>query len=130
MWIWKPSPSAKMNFLNPHVGTGAFICDGATIEDNGFVGHGVTFTNDSYPRSTTPEGDLKTERDWNVEPTLVKRGASIGSGATILPNLIIGENGLVGCGSVVARDVPAAAIVAGTPARVQRVRIPVLKATE
>ena len=101
-----------------------FICEGVTIEDNVFVGHGVTFTNDSYPRSTTPEGDLKTERDWNVEPTLVKRGASIGSGATILPNLIIGENALVGAGSVVTRDVPADAIVAGNPARVQRFLTP------
>jgi UDP-2-acetamido-3-amino-2,3-dideoxy-glucuronate N-acetyltransferase len=94
------------------------------------VCHRVTFTNDSYPRSMTPEGDLKTERDWNVEPTLVKRGASIGSGATILPNLIIGENALVGAGTVVTRDVPAVAIVAGNPASIQRFRIPVLKATE
>jgi len=101
-----------------------FICEGVTIEDNVFVGHGVTFTNDSYPRSTTPEGDLKTERDWNVEPTLVKKGASIGSGATILPNLIIGENALVGAGSVVTRDVPAGAIVAGNPARIQRFLTP------
>ena len=94
------------------------------------MGHGVTFTNDSYPRSTTPEGDLKTERDWNVEQTLVKKGASIGSGATILPNLIIGENALVGAGSVVTRDVPADAIVAGNPARVQRFLTPALKATK
>ena len=109
---------------NCKISSHTFICEGATIEDNVFVGHGVTFTNDSYPRSTTPEGDLKTERDWNVEPTLVKKGASIGSGATILPNLIIGENALVGAGSVVTRDVPANAIVVGNPARVQRFLTP------
>jgi acetyltransferase-like isoleucine patch superfamily enzyme len=101
-----------------------------TIEDNVFVGHGVTFTNDSYPMSTTPEGDLKREKDWNVEPTLVKKGASIGSGATILPNLIIGENALVKAGSVATRDVPADAIVVGNPARVQRFLTTVLKATK
>ncbi len=115
---------------NCKISSHTFICEGVTIEDNVFVGHGVTFTNDSYPRSTTPEGDLKTERDWNVEPTLVKKGASIGSGATILPNLIIGENALVGAGSVVTRDVPADAIVAGNPARVQRFLTTVLKATK
>jgi acetyltransferase-like isoleucine patch superfamily enzyme len=109
---------------NCKISSHTFICEGVTIEDNVFVGHGVTFTNDSYPRSTTSEGDLKTERDWNVEPTLVKRGASIGSGATILPNLIIGENALVGAGSVVTRDVPADAIVAGNPARIQRFLTP------
>ena len=105
---------------NCKISSHTFICEGVTIEENVFVGHGVTFTNDSYPRSTTPEGHLKTERDWNVEPTLVKKGASIGSGATILPNLIIGENALVGAGSVVTRDVPANAIVVGNPARVRR----------
>jgi acetyltransferase-like isoleucine patch superfamily enzyme len=109
---------------NCKISSHTFICEGVTIEDDVFVGHGVTFTNDSYPRSTTPEGDLKTERDWNVEPTLVKKGASIGSGATILPNLIIGENALVGAGSVVTRDVPVDAIVAGNPARVQRFLTP------
>ena len=115
---------------NCKISSHTFICEGVTIEDNVFVGHGVTFTNDSYPRSTTPEGDLKTEKDWSVEPTLVKKGASIGSGATILPNLIIGENSLVGAGSVVTRDVPADAIVAGNPARVQRILAPLLKATK
>src|SRR5437660_6925541 len=97
-----------------------FICEGVTIEDNVFVGHGVIFINDSYPRATTPEGELKTENDWRVEPTVVKRGASIGSGATILSNVIIGENALVGAGSVVTRDVPGNAIVAGNPARLVR----------
>jgi acetyltransferase-like isoleucine patch superfamily enzyme len=97
-----------------------FVCEGVTIEDNVFVGHGVTFVNDSYPRATTPEGGLQTEADWHVEKTLVKRGASIGSGATILANLTIGENAIVGAGSVVTRDVPANVIVAGNPAKVLR----------
>src|SRR5215469_12828622 len=94
-----------------------FICEGVTIEDNVFIGHGVTFVNDMYPRATTPEGELQTESDWKVQPTLVKKGASIGSGATILSNLTIGENAIVGAGSVVTRDVPADTIVAGNPAR-------------
>src|ERR1022692_4899696 len=93
-----------------------FICEGVTIEDNVFVGHGVTFINDSYPRATSEEGALQTEKDWHVETTLVKRGASIGSGSTVLPKVVIGENAIVGAGSVVTRDVPANAIVAGNPA--------------
>jgi acetyltransferase-like isoleucine patch superfamily enzyme len=97
-----------------------FVCEGVTIEDNVFIGHGVTFINDSYPRATTSGGELQTERDWRVETTLVKRGASIGSGSTILSNLVIGENAIVGAGSVVTRDVPANTIVAGNPARVLR----------
>ena len=97
-----------------------FICEGVTIEDNVFVGHGVTFINDTYPRATTPNGALQTEKDWKVEPTLVRTGASIGSGATILANLTIGEHALIGAGSVVTRDVPANAIVAGNPARLLR----------
>jgi acetyltransferase-like isoleucine patch superfamily enzyme len=97
-----------------------FICDGVTIEDNVFVGHSVTFINDSYPRATTPGGDLQTERDWRVERTLVKQGASIGSGTTILANIVIGENAIVGAGSVVTKNVPPNAIVAGNPARVLR----------
>jgi acetyltransferase-like isoleucine patch superfamily enzyme len=102
---------------NCKISSHTFICEGVIIEDNVFIGHGVTFINDSYPRATTPEGDLQTEKDWKVEPTLVKRGASIGSGATILSNLTIGENAIVGAGSVVTRDVPADTIVAGNPAR-------------
>ena len=97
-----------------------FICEGVTIEDYAFIGHGVMFTNDSYPRATTAGGNLQTEKDWKVEPTLVRKGASIGSGSTILPNLVIGERAIVGAGSVVTRDVPARAIVAGNPARVLR----------
>lgn len=97
-----------------------FVCEGVTIEDNVFVGHGVTFINDSYPRATTSDGELQTETDWSVEKTVVKRGASIGSGSTILANLVIGENAVVGAGSVVTRDVPPNAIVAGNPAKVLR----------
>jgi acetyltransferase-like isoleucine patch superfamily enzyme len=97
-----------------------FICEGVSIEDNVFVGHGVTFINDVYPRATTEDGDLQTEADWKVEPTVVKKGASIGSGATILCNVTIGERAVVGAGAVVTRDVPPGAIVAGNPARVRR----------
>jgi acetyltransferase-like isoleucine patch superfamily enzyme len=97
-----------------------FVCEGVTIEDNVFIGHGVVFINDSYPRATTAEGELQTEQDWKVETTVVKRGASIGSGATVLSNVTIGENAIVGAGSVVTKDVPANSIVAGNPARVIR----------
>jgi UDP-2-acetamido-3-amino-2,3-dideoxy-glucuronate N-acetyltransferase len=97
-----------------------FVCEGVTIEDNVFIGHGVTFINDSFPRATTAEGELQTESDWHVETTIVKRGASIGSGATILSKVTIGENAIVGAGSVVTRDVPANTIVAGNPARILR----------
>ena len=101
-----------------------FICEGVTIEDFVFIGHGVTFINDSYPRSTTPEGDLQTEDDWEVERTLVKKGASIGSGATILSGLVIGEGAIVGAGAVVTKSVPANTIVAGNPARALRTVTP------
>jgi acetyltransferase-like isoleucine patch superfamily enzyme len=97
-----------------------FICEGVTIEDNVFIGHGVVFINDSYPRATTPDGDLQTEKDWKVERTVVKTGASIGSGATILSNVTIGERALIGAGAVVTHDIPADTIVAGNPARVLR----------
>jgi len=97
-----------------------FICEGVVIEDNVFVGHGVTFVNDKYPRATNGSGDLQSEADWKVAPTLVKKGASIGSGATILCNITIGENAFIGSGSVVTRDVPPHAVVAGNPARVLR----------
>lgn len=98
-----------------------FICEGVQIEDGVFVGHGVTFINDSYPRATNSIGELQTESDWRVETTVVKKGASIGSGATVLSGVVIGENALVGAGSVVTKDVPANAIVAGNPARLFRV---------
>jgi acetyltransferase-like isoleucine patch superfamily enzyme len=101
-----------------------FICEGVQIEDGVFVGHGVTFINDSYPRATNSLGELQTESDWRVETTVVKRGASIGSGATVLSGVVIGENALVGAGSVVTKDVPANAIVAGNPAKVFRVVSP------
>jgi acetyltransferase-like isoleucine patch superfamily enzyme len=97
-----------------------FICEGVTIEDHVFIGHGVTFVNDSFPRATTPTGELQTGSDWKVETTIVKKGASIGSGATILSNVTIGERAIVGAGSVVTRDVPANSIVAGNPAKVLR----------
>ena len=98
----------------------SFVCEGVVIEDNVFVGHGVTFINDSYPRATSAEGKLQTESDWKVECTVVKAGASIGSGATILSQLTIGENAIVGAGSTVTKDVPKNAIVAGDPARILR----------
>jgi acetyltransferase-like isoleucine patch superfamily enzyme len=101
-----------------------FICEGVQIEDGVFVGHGVTFINDSYPRATNSLGELQTESDWRVETTVVKKGASIGSGATVLSGVVIGENALVGAGSVVTKDVPANAIVAGNPAKVFRVLSP------
>ena len=97
-----------------------FVCEGVDIEDNVFIGHSVTFINDSYPRATAAGGGLQTEADWQVEKTVVKRGASIGSGSTILSKVTIGENAIVGAGSVVTKDVPASAIVAGNPAKVLR----------
>lgn len=97
-----------------------FVCEGVTIEDNVFIGHNVAFINDTYPRATASGGELQTEKDWKVETTLVKKGASIGSGATILANVTIGENALIGAGSVVTKDVPANTVVAGNPARVLR----------
>jgi len=96
-----------------------FVCEGVTIEDNVFIGHGVMFINDTYPRATT-DGQLQTESDWKVERTIVKKGASIGTGVTILANVTIGENAIVGAGSVVTKDVPANTIVVGNPAKVLR----------
>jgi acetyltransferase-like isoleucine patch superfamily enzyme len=97
-----------------------FICEGVTIEDNVFIGHGVMFVNDMYPRATAGDGGLQTEQDWKVEKTLVKKGASIGTGVTVLANVTIGEEAIVGAGAVVTRDVPPRTIVAGNPARVLR----------
>jgi acetyltransferase-like isoleucine patch superfamily enzyme len=113
---------------NCKISSHTFICEGVTIEDGVFIGHGVTFINDTYPRATTAGGALQTEADWKVEPTLVKKGASVGSGATILSRVTIGESAVVGAGSVVTKDVPADMIVAGNPARVLRsVSRPVLQ---
>ena len=109
------------------VSSHTFICEGVTIEDHVFIGHGVTFINDSYPRATTSEGQLQTEADWKLERTLVKKGASIGSGATVLSGISIGENAIVGAGSVVTKDVPPNTIVAGNPARVLRHIVPTLE---
>ena len=97
-----------------------FICEGVTIEDNVFIGHNVTFINDRFPRATTADGTLQREADWVCEPTVVRRGASIGSSATLLGGITVGENAVVGAGSVVTRDVPANTIVAGNPARILR----------
>jgi UDP-2-acetamido-3-amino-2,3-dideoxy-glucuronate N-acetyltransferase len=113
---------------NCKISSHTFVCEGVTIEDNVFIGHSVTFTNDIYPRATTADGALQTGVDWTVEPTLVKRGASIGSGATILARVTIGENAIVGAGAVVTKDVPANSIVAGNPARFLRSLSPALTA--
>ena len=102
------------------VSSHTFICEGVTLEDEVFVGHSVTFINDRFPRATSANGELQTEADWTCVPTQVKRGASIGSGATILCGVTIGERAVVGAGSVVSKDVPAGAVVAGNPARVLR----------
>ncbi len=98
-----------------------FICEGVTIEDEVFIGHGVMFINDKYPRAATSTGQLQTEADWECTPTLVKHGASIGSNATILCGVTVGEGALVGAGSVVTHDVPAGAVVAGNPAHIIRI---------
>lgn len=100
------------------VSSHSFICEGVTLEDDVFIGHNVTFINDRFPRATNAAGELQTAADWSCVPTLVKRGASIGSGATLLCGITVGERALVGAGSVVTRDVPAGAVVAGNPARV------------
>ena len=102
------------------VSSHTFICEGVTLEDEVFIGHNVTFINDRFPRATTASGELQTEADWKCIPTVVKRAASIGSGATILCGVVIGEGATVGAGSVVTRDVPAGAVVAGNPARLLR----------
>lgn len=102
------------------VSSHTFICEGVQIEDHVFVGHGVTFINDRYPRAVTADGELQTGDDWTVVPTVVRKGASIGSGSTILCGVEIGENAIVGAGSVVTKNVPAGTIVAGNPARVLR----------
>jgi len=98
----------------------SFICEGVTLEDEVFIGHGVMFINDSYPRAANEYGSLQTEADWKVEKTRICKGASLGSGVTVLSNIMVGEGALVGAGSVVTKDVPPHTIVAGNPARVLR----------
>ena len=105
---------------NCKVSSHTFICEGVTIEDEVFIGHGVNFINDKFPRATTAGGTLQTDSDWKVEPILVQRGASIGTGATILGGVSIGARAIIGAGSVVTKDVPADMIVAGNPARIIR----------
>lgn len=99
----------------------SFICEGVTLEEEVFVGHNVTFVNDLYPRATTPAGELQCESDWKCCPTLIKRGASIGSSATLLGGITVGEFSMVGAGSVVTKDVPPYTVVAGSPAKVLRI---------
>jgi acetyltransferase-like isoleucine patch superfamily enzyme len=106
---------------NVKISSHSFICEGVTIEDEVFIGHGVMFINDKYPRSTTESGSLQTEADWVCVPTLIKRGASIGSNATILCGVTVGEGAIVGAGSVVTKDVPPWTVVAGNPAQNLRV---------
>jgi acetyltransferase-like isoleucine patch superfamily enzyme len=105
---------------NCKISSHTFICEGVTIEDNVFIGHSVVFINDMYPRATNGNGGLQTEKDWKVERILVKKGASIGSNCTILSDVVIGENAIIGAGSVVTKDVPPNVIVAGNPARFLR----------
>ena len=110
---------------NVKISSHTFICEGVQIEDEVFIGHNVSFINDKYPRATSSDGKLQTEADWQVVPTRVKRGASIGTSATILCGVTIGENAVVGAGSVVTRDVPDNTVVAGNPARILRKAVPV-----
>lgn len=105
---------------NCKISSHTFICEGVTIEDDVFIGHNVTFINDKYPRATNGGGQLQTEEDWAVQPIMVEKGASIGSGSTILSNVRIGENAIIGAGSVVTHDVPPNSIVAGNPAKILR----------
>ncbi|HAK95861.1 MAG TPA: N-acetyltransferase [Planctomycetes bacterium] len=105
---------------NCKISSHTFICEGVTIEDDVFVGHNVTFINDLYPRATNADGSMQTDKDWECRPTLVRRGASIGSSVTLLCGVTVGENAMIGAGSVVTKDVPAGAVVAGNPARVIR----------
>ena len=106
---------------NCKISSHSFVCEGVQIADNVFIGHGVTFINDTYPRATTQDGALQTEKDWRVEPTIIKDGASIGSGATIMCNVVVGEHAIVGAGSVVTKEVLPYSVVAGNPARTLRI---------
>lgn len=117
--IQKGSSIGKSCKISSHT----FICEGVHIEDNCFIGHGVMFTNDLFPRATNPDGSAQTEADWKLIETFVKKGASIGSNATILCGITIGENAMIGAGAVVTKDVPANAVVAGNPARVIKTKV-------
>jgi UDP-2-acetamido-3-amino-2,3-dideoxy-glucuronate N-acetyltransferase len=108
---------------NCKISSHSFICEGVLIEDNVFIGHGVTFINDTYPRATAEDGTLQSEKDWEVETTVIKQGASIGSGATILCNVVVGEHAIIGAGSVVTKNVAPYAVVAGNPARTLRLLV-------
>ena len=110
---------------NCKISSHTFICEGVHVEDDVFIGHGVNFINDKYPRATNEDGHLQTEADWKVLPTIVRRGASIGTGAVILGGIVISERAIVGAGAVVTKDVPPRAIVAGNPARLLRETVPV-----
>ncbi len=105
---------------NVKISSHTFICEGVTIEDDVFVGHNVSFINDKYPRSTNQDGSLQTEADWKVVPTLIRRGASIGTSTTILCGVTVGENAIIGAGSVVTHDIPPNSVAMGAPARVRR----------
>lgn len=105
---------------NCKISSHTFICEGVTVEDNCFIGHNVTFINDAYPHATNPDGSLQTDEDWVCVPTLIKRGASIGSSATLLCGITVGEGAIVGAGSVVTKDVPPGTVVAGNPAKILR----------
>ena len=105
---------------NVKISTHSFICEGVTIDDDVFIGHNVSFINDKYPRSTNPDGSIQTEADWKVVPTVVRRGASIGTGSVIMCGITIGENAIIGAGSVVTRDIPANSVAYGVPARVRK----------
>ncbi len=116
--LWKSRKGLRLAVTQ--VSSHTFICEGVTIEDNCFIGHNVTFINDAFPRATNPDGSMQTDEDWVCVPTRIKRGASIGSSATLLCGITVGEGAIVGAGSVVTKDVPPGTVVAGNPAKILR----------